>query len=233
MVTTMRVVSVTLLVACGGAAAPPATRPLPDEQAGAHVDAPTSARPALTRLLAGPYPDLDAHAATLPARRLGQPDGLDPAPPLTELAVLVSEIGGEEGHCALAVRTGAGWFVGPWGPPCREPSYIEVEDASVATPEDDVVAVSLGVFWHTKDYDDEARYRLTALCGAPAGRPRCTPLLVTSCEAHAPVGGCFDHGWDLRVDVDGTIVTFAAAGDAAPAPPPDVAAALVGAHPLW
>ena len=232
----MRVVTVFLLLCasgCGGAAAPVTTRPVAEAGQADAAPPPAPARPPLTVALAGPYPDLDTHATTLPARRLGQPEGLDPEPPLTELAVLVSEIAGEEGHCALAVRTGAGWFVGPWGPPCREPSYIEAEDASVTVPADGVVAVSLGVLWHTKNYDDEARYQLTALCGAPAGVPRCTPLLVTSCEVHAPAGDCFDRGWDLRVDVDGTVATFAAAADPALAPPAEVAAALVGAHPLW
>ncbi len=185
----MRIVTGSLvligLTSCGGA--PVAPRPPVDDD---RVAAPQPARPPLTQLLAGPYPDLDAHAATLAASH-----GCDPVQPLIALDVLESKHEEQEGRCALAVQTAQGWFVGPWtSSVCLERGYIEVSDASTSEPATGVVQVDLSVYWHTNNHDDEARYQLTALCGAPAGTPRCTPLLVTSCEQGAPADGCIDRG---------------------------------------
>lgn len=173
--------------------------------------APTST--GFARPLRGPFATLDAYCATRPKAddliceaAEATPTGALPAGLLQAAAVYESK---DDAHhdlgCAVALRTSAGWFVGPpSADTCREPSYIELEGVDVDTDEA-IAAISFRVTWHTKDFDDEAKYKLTTLCTAG---PACTPVFPSQCEAHAPVIGCGDKAFELTWTLDGHSATF-------------------------
>jgi hypothetical protein len=110
--------------------------------------------------------------------------------------------------CGVALRTAAGWFVGPpSAETCREPSYIELEAIDIDTA-GAIATITFGINWHTKDFDDEAKYKLTALCGAGRGGvPACTPVFLSKCDAHGPAG-CTEQSFELTWTLDGDSATF-------------------------
>jgi hypothetical protein len=176
--------------------------------------APTSA--SLAKPLRGPFATIDAYCATRPKgddRECANTDlkatGSLPAGVL-ELAA-VYDNNDDENHdigCAVALRTSAGWFVGPASAEtCREPSYIELESVDVGT-DGAIATITFSATWHTKDFDDEAKYKLTTLCGVRGGAPACTPVFLSQCDAHAPASGCSDEAFELTWTLDNNTATF-------------------------
>jgi hypothetical protein len=203
-----------LAVACGGDRAVAPRPPAPPAPA------------ALAGPLAGPHADVAAYCAG----RDRDDAVCEPAADSTDPTVTPLVVETDEGlGCAIAIRTDAGWFVTtPSDDPCREPSYIDLEGVLIEPEDDGVVTVSFDIAWHTKDGDDEARYTISALGGDAGGRPACTPLFVSACEAHAPAGDCLDAGYTLSWTIADGAVTItsdrALEGDAA---------TLVGTHRLF
>ena len=194
--------------------------------------------------LAGPFATLEAYCdqylASLPpdARELACArvgGGLDRAPdegvdtgPFAELAVLKLADGGAVSACALAIRDESGWFIGPKSAdPCQEPSYIDI-DGMRSSVDDRVVTIHVDVTWNTRDYEDEASYTLTGVCGVASDRPACTSIFTSRCDTRAPAGDCMTAGYELSWTVDDNVLELAAGGPAG-----DVVQQLVGKHRLF
>lgn len=201
-----------LLAGCKGGGSKPATATTTLGSGSAAPPAPAAT--GLAEPLRGPFATLDAYCETRPKgddRECADADvkaaGSLPAG-LLELAA-VYDTNDDANHdlgCAVALRTSAGWFVGPASAAtCREPSYIDLEGIDVDT-DGALAAITLGVTWHTKDFDDEARFKLTALCGVRGDVPACTPVFLSQCDAHAP--GCGDEAFELTWTLDGNTATF-------------------------
>lgn len=167
--------------------------------------------------LSGPYATLEAYCETRPkgddhiceAADVA-PTGTLPAGLLQTAAVYESrEDSNEDIQCSVALRTSAGWFVGPPSVEiCRQPSYIDLEGVDIDT-DDAIAAITFGINWHTKDGDEEAKYKLTALCGAGRGGvPACTPVFLSQCDERAPAEGCNDASFELTWTLDGDTATF-------------------------
>jgi hypothetical protein len=166
--------------------------------------------------LRGPYATIDAYCETRPkpdvhsckgadiAATGGLPTGLLEATAIYDRNDPDGDIG-----CSVALRTAAGWFVGPPSlATCSEPSYIDLEAVDIDT-EGAIAAITFGVKWHTKSGDEEASYKLTALCGiGGSGIPACTPVFLRECEARAPVSGCDAASFELTWTLDGDSATF-------------------------
>lgn len=186
-----------------------------DAGAGSERTAPASSD--FARPLRGPFATLDAYCASRPKTDDHACDAADttatgalPAGLLQAAAVYESNDGlNHEVGCAVALRTSAGWFVGPpSAETCREPSYIELEAIDVDT-EGEIAAITFGISWHTKNGDDEAKYKVTALCAAGHdGAPACSPTFLSQCDARAPVSGCTDKSFALTWTIDGGSATF-------------------------
>lgn len=151
------------LASCAHPAPPPAPA-----TASAPVAGPPAAAP-LGAPLRGPTPTLDGDVADI-APTGALPEGL------LELKTLYlpSEPDGDLG-CAVALRTAAGWFVGPPSAEiCREPSYRELQSVAIDTDEHAVATITYAVEWHTKDGEESESYQLTARCQLAGATPRCT-----------------------------------------------------------
>lgn len=176
-----------------------------------------AAGPGLAKPLHGPFATLDAYCATRPTTDDHTCDAADttvsgelPAGLLQAAAVYENNDGpNHDIGCAVALRTTAGWFVGPpSAETCREPSYIELEAIDIDT-DGAIAAITFGIDWHTNDGDDEAKYKLTALCGVGrAGTPACTPVFLRQCDAHAPASECASAGFEVTWTIDGDTATF-------------------------
>jgi hypothetical protein len=167
--------------------------------------------------LRGPFATLDAYCETRPKNDGRSCDAADIAATgklptgLLQMAAVYENNDGPNHDigCAVALRTSAGWFVGPSSAEtCREPSYIELEAIDIDT-DDAIAAITFGINSHTKNGEDEAKYKLTAVCGASRGGiPACTPVFPSQCDVHAPVSGCGDHDFELTWTFEGDRVTF-------------------------
>jgi hypothetical protein len=165
------------------------------------------------RPLRGPFATLDAYCATRPRTDDHTcevadvtPAGALPAGLLQAAAIYENNDGpNHDVGCAVALRTSAGWFVGPpSAETCREPSYTELAAIELDTDEA-IAAISFAITWHTKNGEDEAKYKLTALCTAA---PACTPVFLSQCDARAPAAGCADASFALTWTLDGRNATF-------------------------
>jgi hypothetical protein len=208
-----------LLASCGGNGSKPATAGSGSGSAvgsgsGSAATPPAPTTTGLAKPLRGPFATIDAYCATRPKgddRECANADleatGGLPAG-LLELAA-VYDNNDDPDHdigCAVALRTSAGWFVGPASAEtCREPSYIELESVDVDT-DGAIATITFGATWHTKDFDDEAKFKLTALCGIRGDVPACTPVFLSQCDAHAP--GCVDEAFELTWALDDNTATF-------------------------
>lgn len=205
-----------------GAGAGTASAPEAGSAAKAEAAADGSAKPAkpssgFARPLRGPFATLDDYCATRPKTDDHACDAAEVAatgslPTGLLQAAAVYETNAGPGHdlgCAVALRTAAGWFVGPpSAETCREPSYIELEAIELDT-DGPIAAISFGITWHTKNGDDEAKYKLTALCGSGRhGTPACTPVFLSQCDAHAPASGCSDKSFELTWTLADDSATF-------------------------
>jgi len=129
-------------------------------------------------------------------------------PPFLELRLVAVMQGDEEGRCAIALRTEAGWFLGTQTEEsalCAQPSYVEVGSATV-TGSHDVAVVEVTVNHHTKNDDDSGEHVWTSVCGVAAKGPWCTTHLTTACDPYVCVDD--EERWTRTLEVvdDGTFV---------------------------
>ncbi|MCE9574809.1 MAG: hypothetical protein K8W52_16790 [Deltaproteobacteria bacterium] len=223
------------LLGCHASAARPAVENAP-------VAGAATAGPGLATRLRGPFASIEAYCAAIqtavvPGAAAIVCDPLDTYGAASTFAhVAAVRVTSADDptvrHCAMLVETGAGWFAtAPSVDACAEPSYIEPGNVNSFELEGaDGVELTLDVTWHTKNYDDEARYVLTTLCGTADGAPVCTPLFTSECEDRAPARECSDHGYALRWTIADHAITFT---PSRPLPTAgDDVQALLGAHRL-
>jgi len=178
-------------------ATPPAT-PSAESPAPAVVEGPL-ARLATMR---GPHATFEAACEAATCRALDVQPAANPGEPVRELRIVAVTRGDTEGECAIALHTAAGWFLATQAEDaasCEEPSYVEVESASIDRTEA-VAVVEVTVAHHTKNADDSGEHIWAAACGVGAKGPWCTHQITTACDPYVCVSD--KKRWERTVEIE-------------------------------
>ncbi|MBL4632701.1 MAG: hypothetical protein JKY56_02445 [Kofleriaceae bacterium] len=202
----------------------------------AEVLAPVPPALGVSLLRVGPFESIDELCAHLKTSSGSSCDDIAEASAATPSTPFIAArqllIGQAEGACALALQTEKGWYA-TWDDSmiCSERGYIEVLSTKLSAQSSTVLAASYSIYWHSKNYDEDANFDLLLLCGLDAdGLPRCTRFFYTRCEEGATIscvpGTSFD--WNYEEEVLQFSVDEASAKSAKPSELPK----WLGAHPL-